>query len=772
MPLKSLLCARALPRAAAAADAATPDFELLCYGDIGDSWFGESVTAKAVVEQLQAAEAAHILVRINSYGGSVTDGIAIYNALRAKAAGGTKVSVRIEGVAASIASLIAMTGDTRQMYANTLLMIHAPWTIAMGNSAQMREMADVLDTYAKAMSTSYARATGRTAAEELARLTDGADHWFTAEEAQADGYATAVIDQDEESDDDAQARQAPVYAALGRYRKAPERIAASLNRPALPPKFEPIAVTAPRTTRSSQPAARAASSKESFMNWKATAQSLGLTLPETATDAEARAAVITHLRLADTATDAEAVATLAKRASDAAVAGARARAEEGLRRTEIASAFAAFRNRPALAAIERECLDDMGVSAQAARDRLLAKLGEGSAPLNAGVPHVAAGEDSADKRIGAATQALLLRAGIRKDPETKKDIVYDGANPYRGRTLAETARMSVDDMGIASTQFDQVDMVRAALGVMRPRGAQTTSDFPVILENVLHKMVLTGYLAVQTTHHRICKIGNVTDFREWKRLTPGIIANLEVVNEAGEYKNKKLPDAEKLGITVQRRGNILEITPEVIVNDDLGTIMDMAMQLGQAGPRSIERAVYALLAQNNGAGPTITVGATTAALFSATFGTIDAAPAALSVTTLAKGADAMALQKAPGDDQEYLDIKPAVAVSRHSTARDVQVLVDSAYDPDAANKLQRPNKVRGIVGDIVGTPRIASTTAVYLFADPNVAPVIEVAFLNGQREVRVVQEENFRTAGLAWRGELPFGVAAIGYRGGYLLPGA
>lgn len=775
MSLRSILRARALkPKAAG-----EPDLELLCYGDIGESWYGESTSARDVVEQLQNSNAQHVLVRVNSYGGSVSDGLAIYNTLRALAVSGVKVTSRIEGVAASIASLIAMAGDTREMFPNVLLMIHAPWTMAMGNSAQMREMADVLDTYAKAMSTSYARATGNSADDELELLTDGLDHWFTAEEARDLGYATAVLEQAEEpAEEDASAspRNAPVFAAMTRYRNAPIGIAASFGAPILPlSRIEPIAVTKFPVVKpsSNQPAPSGAkTTKESFMNWKATAQSLGLNLPATATDIEAKAAVLAHLSLADTASDGDVGVALAKRASESAIAAARMRADEQNRRTEIASAFAAFRNRPALATLERECMDDMGLSAAAARDKLLARLGEGAEPLNGGMPRVEVGEASEDKLRAAATQAILLRAGVRKDPESKKDIVYDGANPYRGRTLIEVARMSVESMGISSTQFESTELARAALGVMRPRGAQSTSDFPVILENVLHKMVLTGYFSYAPTWQRFCKTGDVTDFREWKRLTPGIIANLESVNEGGEYKNKNLPDAEKLGITVTRKGNIIEVTPETIVNDDLGAIMEMARQLGMAGPRTIERAVYALLAQNSGAGPTISVGGVTGALFSAGFGNIDGAPAALSVTTLAKGADAMAQQTAPGDDAEFLDIKPSVSVSNHAVARDVQVLVDSQYDPDSSNKLQRPNKVRGLVGDIVGSPRVASTTATYLFADPNIAPVIEVAFLNGQREVRVVQEENFRTAGLAWRGELPFGVAAIGYRGGYLLPGA
>lgn len=773
--IASLLQLRPVSAAVRAAEGdEAPDMELICYGDIGESWFGDSVSAKDVVRQLGESNATHIRVRVNSYGGSVTDGVAIYNALRAQVAQGVTVSVRVEGVAASIASLIAMAGDTREMYPNTLMMIHAPWTIAAGNSAQMREMADLLDTYAKAMATSYARATGRSTDEELEQLTDGIDHWLNADDALAEGYATAVLDQaEDQSDTEARAmpRTAPMWAAVTRYRNAPAAIAASVQKPDAPFRLSAIAVT--QTPASlSQPAADAAKPKEFFMNWKATAQSLGLTLPDNATDAQAKAAVLAHLNLGGDASDGDVALALAKRTADAETKAANARAAEQARRKDIASRFSVFRNRAELVALERECLDDMSITPQAASDKLLAKLGEGAEPLNAGVPHITVGETSAQKLQAAAEQALLVRAGVRKDPVTDRAIAFDGANPYRGRTLSEVARMTLEASGVSSNQFDSLDMVRASMGVQRVRGAQTTSDFPVILENVLHKMVLTGYMAIKPTWSRFCKTGSVSDFREWKRLTPGIIANLEVVNEAGEYKNKVLPDAEKLGVTAVRRGNIIEITPEVVVNDDLGAIMDMAMQLGMAGPRSVERAVYELLAQNSGAGPSITIGANSANLFSAQWGTIDGAPATLSVTTLAKGADAMAVQTAPGDDAEYLDISPAVSVSRHTVARDVQVLVESQYDPDAANKLQRPNKVRGIVSDIVGSPRITSTTAVYLFADPNIAPVIEVVFLNGQQQTRVVQDENFRTGGLAWRGELPFGVGVIGYRGGYLLPGS
>ena len=168
--------------APAAADQKT-SAEVFIYGDIGESWWGDSVAASDFVKEIAALDVEELTVRINSYGGSVSDGLAIYNALKRHKA---TVTVSIDGVAVSIASLIAMAGDTVEMAENAMFMVHAPWGYASGNSALMREYADLLDKYAQAMSNSYAAKTGKTAEDCLALLTDGVDHWFTAAEAQAE----------------------------------------------------------------------------------------------------------------------------------------------------------------------------------------------------------------------------------------------------------------------------------------------------------------------------------------------------------------------------------------------------------------------------------------------------------------------------------------------------------------------------------------------------------------------------------------------------------
>lgn len=179
---KTAIAAAALGVASAA--------EISIYGDIGESWYDETVSAASFVRDLAALDVDAITVRINSIGGSVPDGLAIFNAMRRHKA---KITTEIDGMAFSIASLIAMGGDVVRMASNAMLMIHAPWTYASGNSTELRELADQLDTWAAAMSTSYAIRTGDQPGM-LALLTDGKDHYYTADEALAAKFIDAVTD--------------------------------------------------------------------------------------------------------------------------------------------------------------------------------------------------------------------------------------------------------------------------------------------------------------------------------------------------------------------------------------------------------------------------------------------------------------------------------------------------------------------------------------------------------------------------------------------------
>jgi ATP-dependent protease ClpP protease subunit len=194
---------------------------LYLYDILGVDLFG-GISSRQVVEDLRAlGEVPELQVRINSPGGDVFEGIAVYNALvRFPAA----VTVHVDGLAASIASLVAMAGNRTLVAENAMLMIHRPWSVVAGDAEEMRRQADALEKAWSAMLTTYARRTGRRPATLAQRVTDaGGEWWMTAEEAVADGFADAT----EKAEKEAQ------VFGLERFRKVPERLAAAA-RDAIP----------------------------------------------------------------------------------------------------------------------------------------------------------------------------------------------------------------------------------------------------------------------------------------------------------------------------------------------------------------------------------------------------------------------------------------------------------------------------------------------------------------------------------------------------------
>ncbi len=161
--------------------------EVWIYDEIG--WYGTS--AANFARDLAAVTSSTINLHLNSPGGSVFDGVAIHNSLRAHKA---TVNVTVDGIAASIASVIAMAGDTVTMGRGTEMMIHNPSGLVMGNAVDMREMADLLDRLAGDIAGFYhAKAGG-----ELAhwRTSMDAETWYSAQEAVDAGLADAVIGTD------------------------------------------------------------------------------------------------------------------------------------------------------------------------------------------------------------------------------------------------------------------------------------------------------------------------------------------------------------------------------------------------------------------------------------------------------------------------------------------------------------------------------------------------------------------------------------------------
>lgn len=157
--------------------------EVLIYDYIG--WGG--VTAVDFAKELKAVTAKTITVRLNTPGGDVFDGLAIYNSLKAH---GAAIQVRVDGLAASIGSIIAMAGTTITMGESAFMMIHNPWALVIGNAKDMREMADTLDKIGGSLAGVYQSRSKQSADTVAGWMKE--ETWFTADEAKAAGLADVV----------------------------------------------------------------------------------------------------------------------------------------------------------------------------------------------------------------------------------------------------------------------------------------------------------------------------------------------------------------------------------------------------------------------------------------------------------------------------------------------------------------------------------------------------------------------------------------------------
>lgn len=169
------------------------------------------ITAKDFVNDLGNIKAKTINLRINSPGGNVFDGITIHNALKQHAA---TVNVQVDGLAASIASIIAMAGDEIRMAQNSFMMIHNAWSYTAGNAVQMRKLADTLDKIDATLISTYQAKTGASESDIKKMMAD--ETWLNADDALAKGFCDAVGDPTE----------AKAHFDLSKFNNVPQAVAA------------------------------------------------------------------------------------------------------------------------------------------------------------------------------------------------------------------------------------------------------------------------------------------------------------------------------------------------------------------------------------------------------------------------------------------------------------------------------------------------------------------------------------------------------------------
>ncbi|HEY4531522.1 MAG TPA: ClpP-like prohead protease/major capsid protein fusion protein [Luteimonas sp.] len=700
--------------------------ELLIYGAIGASWWDdESITARSVVEALSGTTASTIEVRINSLGGSVADGIAIHNELRRQAAAGKTVTCTVDGMACSIASLIAAAGDTVRMHGNALQMLHAPWGSLWvdGNAKEVREVAEefaqVLEVMGKAMSASYARKSGRPASEFDAMWAAGDDHWYTAEEAVEAGLCDEVIDglvvESEDEDEPGADAAAAVEAFLEQLvESAPQALACNVRAAA---RRSVIAAARAKAERNPNPPAPVAANPPADAGHTHEETTMPAPNHQTAAPAAISAAVT------------DAIAALRTRNEEI-----RALAEPHFGNPEIRSYYDSVIAEP-----------DPSITAADVGKQILALMAKGRGPLGAaGTVTV----DERDNRIAGMGAALQARLGHARGED---------GNHYRGMTLFDMAAACAQAAGVNTRGMPREDVVRAAI-------THTSSDFPAITGNAVRTAVLRGYEEFPEVYPEFTRPVSVPDFKKQSLAGLGQFVGIEEVPKGGEYPYGTF-SAIGQDLQLKKMGGIFSITDEAIINDDLGLFDSVPQKMGAAAKRALGDRVFALITSN----PVLSDGI---ALFHASHNNLltGAAPSTAAIDAMIAK---MALQRDSAGNPVRVPLKFILApVGLGGLVRQV---LESQFEigGSTAKANTAPNYVRNRFV-VVEDPRLDadSPTAFYGVADPAVVDGIVVAYRDGVREPRVTQREGWNVDGIEFKVRLDAAPGIASHLGLNKNPGA
>jgi hypothetical protein len=380
--------------------------------------------------------------------------------------------------------------------------------------------------------------------------------------------------------------------------------------------------------------------------------------------------------------------------------------------------------------------------------------------------------------VDAARAALLQAAGERQRAETAPartaPIQVDNSNQDASRAAiadAIFARATRQEPSEAARQYmglSLLDVARARAGLPSSerdvqiilRAANTSSDFPLLLEAAANKVLLASYGRAMPTYRAIAKQRNLTDFKTTKLLRVGDFPTLLAYEEDGEIKAGTINEGRET-VILGSYGRILRLSRQAIVNDDLGAFDDVLGSIGGMVSRFENATFYAMKAANSGNGPKL---ADNVNLFNASHGNLAASGGAVDVTTL--GAGRAAMRKQADLDGNKLNIAPAVILN----GPDTETAIEQFLAPIVAAEGAKVNPFSSKLSQV--TEASIAGNAWELYADPMVLPVFHYGYLESAPGPRVMTHEPFNTDGLAFRVTLDFYSGATDYRGAYRNPGA
>ncbi|MFZ1827997.1 MAG: head maturation protease, ClpP-related [Candidatus Competibacteraceae bacterium] len=339
----------------------------------------------------------------------------------------------------------------------------------------------------------------------------------------------------------------------------------------------------------------------------------------------------------------------------------------------------------------------------------------------------------------AAESALLDRMGIAHQN-------HPGAQDLRHTSLQSMAEITLRQSGRAIKSRSPSEVISAAL---------TSSDFPALLSGTANRALVNRFEAAAANHRALTTTSTLRDFKAGKAVNVSFLPSLVKKPEAAEITYSAILDgAEPIQLATFARG--LSFSREAMINDDLSALNKSIQAAANAAIRTERDLIFGVITANAAMSDTV-------ALFHATHGNLGTG--ALSAATL--GTARTYMRKQADSSGGYVLSVPrflVVPVALETTAESIVAAL--SYRTDIAgpetNAPGWQNKL-----EVIGDPRLdaASASIWYLFSDPNIAPVIELAFLDGQTYPIVEQDADFDRDLLRFKIRFDVGVAAVGYAG-------
>lgn len=373
-------------------------------------------------------------------------------------------------------------------------------------------------------------------------------------------------------------------------------------------------------------------------------------------------------------------------------------------------------------------------------------------------PRASVGEEHHEKRAVLMQSALLHRA----DPAAP---LADGAREYRGFSLMDMAREALEVRGIRTRGMSRNEIAGAALA--QRSGYGSTSDFPIILGNVVNTTLRAGYEAAGQTFRPLVREVTVSDFKAVNRAQLGEGPAFDKVNESGEYKRGSLAEGKE-SYKIATYGKVIAITRQVIINDDMNAFGRIPQLMGGAAAQLESDLVWAQILGN----PTMGDGT---ALFHANHGNLPTA-AAFDIAALGLARAAMAKQTGL-DGKTVLNIRPVYLIVPVALETTAEQKLKSVFYPETSagvatnsmKKLEIITEARldnGIAKGAATQSNIAgSATAWYLAASPAQIDTVELAYLEGNRGLYIESRQGFDVDGLEVKARLDVGAKTMEHRG-------